>query len=75
MSDDSREGLWEVGNRVTGLRWEQDVGDGRDRIEACMAGGQERVCETAEGIGSLGLQGSGNGELKALGRNNYNNMK
>lgn len=34
MSDLSREGLWEAGDRVTGLRGEQDVGDGREGIEA-----------------------------------------
>lgn len=59
MSDLCREGLWEAGDRITGLRWEQDVGDGREGIEAWMAGGQGPV-RLQRG---LGVWGSRAGEM------------
>lgn len=53
MSDLSREGLWEVEERATGLRWEQDVGDGREGIEAFVTGGQGPV-RLQRGLGVWG---------------------
>lgn len=64
-------GGWGQSNRV-----QVGAGCGRwERGNRGLYGRWSRTCETTEGTGSLGLQGRGNGELKALGRKNYSNME
>lgn len=76
LSDLSREGLWEVEDRVTGFRWEQDVGDGSEGIEACMARGQGPV-GLQRGLGVWSSRAGEMGNWKLWGEiiTTWNNLR